>query len=140
VSSTQPINESGAGVDLSPRLAQNTTVVASPAAGAETIVGSITVPSGITLGFGALVICTFGVTIGTNGVSYRARVRNTNVSGTVVGDTGVVTASAASLYTITVVGIDTAAVAGTLEKVTLIVASGSATSTVTPLTIVCLGL
>ena len=133
MSSTQPITLSGAALDLSPRIAQNTTVVASPAGATETIVGSITVPSGITIASGVLVICVFGVTIGTSGVSYRVRVRNTNVTGTVVGDTGVVTAAAASLYQPHVLGFDTAAVAGTIEKVTLTVASGGATSTVTPL-------
>ncbi len=138
MSSTQPITLSGAALDLSGRVAQNTTVVASPAGASETIVASVTVPSGIVITSGVLVVCVFGVTIGTNGVSYRARVRNTNVTGTVVGDTGVVTASAASLYEVTVIGFDTAAVAGTLEKVTLTVASGSASSTVTPLNIFCL--
>lgn len=128
-----PISLSGAALDLSPRIAQNHTVVASPALAAETIIGSVTVPSGITITAGVLVICTFGVTVGTSGVSLRARVRNTNVTGTVVGDTGVVTASAASLYTLTVIGFDTAAVAGTVENVTLTVASGAASSTVTPL-------
>jgi len=136
VSSTFPITYNGGALDLSPRVAQNTTIVASPAGASETIVGSVTVPSGISITLGVLVVCTFGVTIGTSGVSYQARVRNTNVSGTVVGNTGVATATAANLYTVTVIGFDTAAVAGTLEKVTLTVASGAATSTVTPLTVV----
>lgn len=136
MSSTYPITYNGGAVDLSPRVSQNTTVVASPAAATETIIASITVPSGITITAGVLVICSFGVTIGTNGVSYRTRVRNTGVTGTVVGDTGVETGSAASLYNVTVIGWDTAAVAGTLEKVTLTIASGSASSTVTPLSIV----
>lgn len=138
MSSTVPLVYGGAGLDLSARLAQNTTVVASPGAASETIIGNVTVPSGIKITSGVLVVCTFGVTIGTSGVSYRARVRNTNISGTVVGDTGVATAVAASLYTVTVVGFDTAAVAGTVENVTLIIASGAAASTVTPLTIVAL--
>lgn len=140
MSSTAPINQSAANIDFSPRIAQNTTVVASPALAAETIVGSVVVPAGITITAGVLVICTFGITIGTSGVSYRARVRNTNVTGTIVGDTGVVTAAAGALFEVTVIGFDTAATAGTVENVTAIIASGGAQSTVTPLRIVCLAL
>lgn len=140
MSSVAPLTESAANLDGSPRVAENTTVVASPTANAETIIGAVTVPSGITITSGVLVICTFGITIGTSGVSYHARVRNGTVTGSVVGDAGVVTAVATDLYTCTVIGYDTAAVAGTVENVTVIIASGAATSTVTPLRIVCVAI
>jgi hypothetical protein len=130
-----PIEFAASVIDLSSRFVANQTVVASPAAAAETIIASITVPDGPLVVSGILVVCQAAFTVGTAGVSARFRIRQTNVTGTVVGDTGAITETAANLDSATVAGFDTAPPAGRIYKVTMIVASGSAASTVSALTI-----
>jgi hypothetical protein len=131
----EPLEYSAALIVLSSRFVANQTVVASPAAAAETIIASITVPDGPLVVSGILVVCQAAYTVGTNGVSVRFRIRQTSVAGAVVGDTGAITETAANLDSTTVVGFDTAPPAGRIYKVTMIVASGSAASTVSALTI-----
>jgi hypothetical protein len=131
----EPLEYSAALIDLSSRFVANQTVVASPAAAAETIIASITVPDGPLVVSGILVVCQAAFTVGTAGVSARFRIRQTSVAGAVVGDTGAITETAADLDSTTVVGFDTAPAAGRIYKVTMIVASGSAASTVSALTI-----
>lgn len=129
-----PIDVSAALVDLSPRFQSTSVVGASPAAGAETIIGTLTladfgnltVISGIRLhGFAAF-------TVGTSGVSATLRVRQTNVAGTVVATTGAVIAAATNLLAMNVLGLDAAPGVG-VYVLTLTVGSGSAASTVSAL-------
>src|SRR5437763_1493235 len=103
-----PIDYSSALVDLSARFQGTSTVVASPAAAAETIIasltladfGNLTVISGIRLhGFAAF-------TVGTNGVSANLRIRETDASGAVVKATGAVIAVATNLLAMNVIGLD----------------------------------
>lgn len=127
----QPIAQSITNHDLSSRFQGTSTVVASPTAATETIIGSLTlanfgdiaVVSGIRLhGWAAF-------TAGTNGVSANLRIRETNASGTIVAATGAVTVTAANLYAMDVLGAD-AAPGVVLYVLTLTVGSGSAASTV----------
>jgi hypothetical protein len=109
----RPINEAADAIDLSPRFVRSAVVVASPAAAAETIiaqtpaVGDVAIIQGVRLsGWAAF-------TVGTNGTAVRLRLRQTNVAGTVIADTGAVTAgiAAAGLAAQDVEGFDAAAVA-----------------------------
>jgi hypothetical protein len=126
-----PIDYSSALVDLSQRFQGTSTVVASPAAGAETIIaslaladfGNLTVVSGIRLhGFAAF-------TVGTDGVSANLRIRQTDVNGSVVKTTGAVIAVATNLLAMNVLGLDASPGVKTYV-LTLTVGSGSAPSTV----------
>jgi hypothetical protein len=130
----QPISRNIQNDDLSARFQSTSVVGASPALAAETIIGTLTLS-----GFNDLAVvsgirlhgwCAF--TMGTSGVSANLRIRQTNVSGAVVAATGAVTGAAASLYCPDVIGLDaTPGVA--VYVLTLIIASGAATSTVSAL-------
>jgi hypothetical protein len=129
----RPINEAADAIDLSPRFVRSAVVVASPALAAETIIaqtpaiGDVAVVQGVRLsGWAAF-------TVGTTGTAARLRLRQTNVAGTVIADTGALTAgiAAAALVSQDVEGFDAAAVApAQVYVLTLQVTGGSAVSTV----------
>ena len=130
---TEPITRTAVQLDLSSRILITTTVVASPAAAAETIiaqtapVGNLTVVSGVDLtGWAAY-------TVGTSGTAVRFRIRQTDVVGTVKADTGALTGSqhgAAILTADDVEGFDAAPAVGQVYVLTMQVTAGSAASTV----------
>jgi hypothetical protein len=129
----RPINEGADAIDLSPRFVRSAVVVASPTAAAETIIaqtaaiGDVAVVTGVKLwGWAAF-------TVGTNGTAARLRLRQTNVAGTVIADSGALTGgiAAANLVAQDIEGFDTAAVAPSQVYVlTLQVTAASAGSTV----------
>lgn len=130
----QPINHNIIFDDLSARFVGTSTIAASPAAGSETVIATLTIPSfgdisqtsGIRLqGFAA-------VTIGTNGVSANLRIRQTDVNGSVVIATGALTVVAGNLYAPSILGFD-AAPGIKAYALTLTIGSGSASSTVSAL-------
>lgn len=126
-----PIQYGGAALDLSPRLFRNATVVASPAASAETIIASLTLNEDVAVMEGAVVWGFAAFTVGTNGVSLNLRIRKTDVAGTVLKATGAVTYTAADLASLSIVGFDTGpTLPNQIYVLTAIVASGSAPSTV----------
>lgn len=137
-----PIQESAANLDLSPRLFSSTVVVASPAAAAETIVCQLTCSGDIAVISGILVMGFAACTVGTNGVSVQAKIRRTNVSGTTVVDGGAVNeggTAATNLVYRYVQGFDTGAtMPGQVYCLTLQVASGSAASTVSAVSLIAL--
>jgi len=129
-----PIDYSAALIDLAPRFQSTSTVGASPSGSSETIIGTLTlsdfgnltVVSGVRLqGFAAF-------TVGTSGVSANLRIRETNVSGTVVAATGATTVAAANLVALSVAGLDAAPGVG-VYVLTLTIGSGAAASTVSAL-------
>jgi hypothetical protein len=129
-----PIQQNILNHDLSARIQQYKTVDASPALAAETVIatltladfGNISVVSGIKLeGWAAF-------TVGTSGVSATMRIRQTNVSGTVIVTSGALTVAAASLVSVSVNGFD-AAPGITAYALTLQIGSGAAVSTVSAL-------
>lgn len=127
----QPVGLSALGIDLSPRILTTTTIVGSPALAAETIIAQLTIPSNAAIGTGIFVEGWCSVTIGTSGTACTMRVRQTNVSGTVIVNSGAVTAAAASVIAPGVNGIDTAGVLpGQVYVLTLQITAGAATSTV----------
>jgi hypothetical protein len=128
-----PIEYNAAVVDLSARFKRTTTVVASPAAAAETIIASLTILDDLVVAQGIRLEGWAAYTVGTNGTATQLRIRQTNVAGTVKGDTGALTGgvAAAGLLAQDVIGFDAAPVLpGQVYVLTLQVTAGSAPSTV----------
>ena len=131
----QPIKYRSDFFDLSQRLQATTTVVASPAAAAETIIASLTIADDLIIVKGILLSGWAAYTVGTSGTAVQLRIRQTNVSGTVVGNTGALTGSqhgAAILSADDVNGFDTTPVTlpGGIYVLTMQVTAGAAASTV----------
>lgn len=117
--------------DLSARFVDSNTVVGSPALAAETIVCQITIPDFNVLSVQSRIRLHgwAAFTMGTSGTAATLRIRQTNVSGTVIANTGAVTGVAASLYCPDVLGFDpTPGVA--VYVLTLQITAGAAASTV----------
>lgn len=133
---TEPITTTAVGLDLSSRVVASTAVVASPADATETIIASVTLPKGLTIVAGVALVCQAAFTVGTNGVSALLRVKQTNTSGAVKATSGAITETAANLDSSTIVGFDTAPADGQVYKATLTLASASAASTVSAVTLV----
>jgi hypothetical protein len=128
-----PFAESANAIDLSPRVVGSTTVVASPAAGAETIIASVTVPGGLSYATGVFLVAWAAFTVGTDAVSVNLKIRQTDVAGATIAATGATNegvTAATQLGTRAVWGLDTAPTAGGIYKATLTMGSGSAPSTV----------
>ena len=139
-SQVQTINQSGAGVDLSSRFKTTVALVGSPAGAAETIIAQTSVPDSIAAVTGVLVEGYAAFLIGTSGTAARMRIRQTNVSGTVVADSDAVTGgiTAGNKVTMSVNGIDIApSLPGQVYCLTLTITAGAASSTVA---FVCLNL
>ena len=131
---TEPIFRSALGVDLSPRFVTTTTVVASPALAAETIIAQLpAINAGVAYQSGVFVICWAAFTVGTSGTAVQLKIRQTNVSGTTVAATGALTGSqhgAGILSDDNVHGFDASPAAGQVYVLTMQVTAGAATSTV----------
>ena len=131
-----PIQLSAGGIDLSPRVTHSAVVVGSPAAAAETIVASITIGSNFAFGMGVLVFGYAAYTVGTNGTAVNLRIRQTDTSGAIVKASGAVTSTAANLAAGSIMGLDAAPVLpGQIYVLTMTVTAGSATSTVSAVTL-----
>jgi hypothetical protein len=132
----EPIARSVLGVDLSARFPSTTVVGASPAAAAETIIGTLTIANfaNIAVVSGIQLSGWAAYTVGTNGTAVQLRIRQTNVAGAVIAATGALTKTAASLYVDDVMGTDAAPGVG-VYVLTMIVTAGSATSTVSALSL-----
>lgn len=129
-----PIRYDSQALDLTKRVQVYKTVDASPAAASETIIATLTLT-----GFadtpvlsGVLLNAWAAYTVGTSGTAVTLRIRQTNVSGTVVATTGAMTKTAASLYADDVNGFDAGAGVG-VYVFTMQVTSGAAASTVSAL-------
>jgi|ERR1051326_692943 hypothetical protein len=135
-----PFTQSNYQEDQSPRFVASATVVASPAAAAETIIGSVAIPSllDLPIASGVLIFGWAAYTVGTSGTTVQFRIRQTSVGGTLVtgADSGAVTASAGNLREQSCVGYDLAPVAGGIYKLTMQVANGAAASTVSAMTLI----
>lgn len=138
----QPFQQSAALVDLSSRIVASTAVVGSPAAAVETIIGSVTVPGGLTYAAGVWVSGWAAFTVGTSGTAVTFRLRQTSVAGTVVATSGALTGgvAAAGLLAQDVAGFDAAPGDGQIYKMTLQVTAGSAVSTVSAVAVLALAI
>lgn len=131
-----PVQSTARQLDLSTRFAHSEVVVASPAAAAETIICSVTLEQGIPISLGVFLFGWCALTVGTNGVSHQLKLRQTNVSGTTKADSGAVTAVATNLRAPSIQGFDSGPADGQVYKLTLQVASGSAESTVSAVSLI----
>lgn len=132
-SQVQALSSNVAGSDLSARFKTTSTIVASPAAAAETIIASLLVPDSISVQVGVFVEGYAAFLIGTSGTAARMRIRQTNMAGTVVADTDAVTGgiAAGNKVTLSVNGTDAAPVLpGQVYVLTLTITAGAAASTV----------
>lgn len=121
----------GGHVDLSSRVVISTTVAASPTGATETAIATLVVPGALSTPLGVIVIGWCAFTVGTNGVSTQLRLYHGTTAGTKIGDSGAVTAVAANLGAFEVIGFDASpALPNQTYTLSLTVASGSATSTV----------
>lgn len=127
-----PIQYSAAAMDFSSRVANNATVVGSPAAGSITSVCALTFPNfgNLTNVTGVYMEGTVSFTAGTNAISALMQIRQTGTAGAVIASTGAVTVVAASLYSLSVQGVDLTPLAAGVWIIALTMGSGSATSTV----------
>ena len=133
----EPIHSSLLGVDMTPRIAVYTTVDASPAAAAETVIATLTIPNfaNIAVVSGIVLEGWAAYTVGTSGTAVQLRIRQTNGSGTVKANTGAMTGSqhgAGILTADEVRGFDSGAGVGTYV-LTMQVTAGAAASTVSAL-------
>lgn len=130
-----PIRYDSQGLDLTKRVQVTTAITGSPALAAETIIATLALT-----GFSDTAIVTgidlsgwAAFTVGTSGTAVTLRIRQTNVAGTVVGDTGALTGgvAAAALLGQDVMGFDAAPVLpGQIYVVTLQVTAATAASAV----------
>jgi hypothetical protein len=130
----EPIHTSAAVIDLSQRFGATTTVAASPAAGSETVIATLSTPAllGLTIVTGVILKGWAAFTVGTNGVSAQLRIYDTLLAtGELIADSGATTwgVAATKLMTEDVMGLDPEADVGSY-CLTLTIGSGSATSTV----------
>lgn len=132
----QPIRADSINLDLSKRIQVYKTVDASPSAATETVIATLTLASfaDIAVVSGIRVSGWAAFTVGTSGTAVRIRIRQTNVSGTVVADTGALTGgiAAGNLIAQDVEGFDSGAGAAAYA-LTLTVTAGAAASTVSAL-------
>lgn len=131
-----PIRIDSQGIDLSKRVQVYSTVDASPAAAAETIIATLTLTgfADTPIVAGAFLFGWAAYTVGTSGTAVQFRIRQTNIGGTVKANTGAMTGSqhgAGILQADDVNGFDTAPV-GTYV-LTMQVTAGAAASTVSAL-------
>lgn len=132
--SPAPMRLSAVGVDLSKRWFRSGTVVASPTAATETIIGSLTIDDDVAIQKGVAILGWAAFTVGASGTAANLRIRKDNVSGTVLSATGATTIAAAALGERGCIGFDTSpALPGQVYVVTLTVTAGAATSTVSAL-------
>jgi len=131
--STDPIRLAAGQIDLSQRFVMSNTVAGSPAAASETIIAQVTVAQKEAIFTGVFLFGQAAWTVGTNGTSCRLRLRQTNASGTIVGDSGLVDAgvAAAKLENRALFGLDASpSLPNQVYVLTLTVTAGSAASTV----------
>jgi len=131
---TEPIHLADINIDFSQRFLVTTAVVASPATNAETIIAQLPAfNAGIPFLKGVYLQGWAAYTVGTSGTAVTLRIRQTNVSGSVIVTTGALTGSqhgAGILSDDDVNGFDTGPAAGQVYVMTMQVTGGAATSTV----------
>lgn len=132
----QPIRYDSIGFDLTKRIQVYKTVDASPSAGSETVIATLTLAnfSDISVVSGIRVSGWAAFTVGTSGANATLKIRQTNVSGSTIVTTGATTGgiSAGNLVIMDCEGFDAGAGASSYA-LTLTVGSGAAASTVSAL-------
>ena len=134
-----PLRLAAPGVDLSGRLFHSATVAASPAASSETTIATLTIPANLVVTTGVFLFGFAAFTVGTSGVSVNLKLRQTDTSGSTVKATGAVTYTAADLGAGSLFGLDASpTLPNQVYVLTMTVASGAASSTVSAVTLLAL--
>lgn len=134
-----PFQQSAAVLDLSPRVFRTAAVVGSPPDGTETIIASVTLNQDIAITTGVLLLGWAAFTAGTNAIGGRLRLKRTDAAGATVKDAGAVTVVATKLYSPDIIAFDAfQAAPGQIYVMTLTMASGSAESTVSAVSLIAL--
>lgn len=134
-----PLKLGAAVIALDERVFQTATVAASPTAGTETIIASLTLAADLVVTEGVLIFGYAAYTVGTDGVSGNLRIRRTDASGTIVKASGALTVVAAELHAPSIVAFDTGpTLPNQVYVLTLTVGSASAGSTVSAVTLAAL--
>lgn len=130
----EPIRYNSVALDLATRFQSYKTVDASPSAGTETVIATLTLAD-----FADIAVVNrielrgwAAFTVGTSGVSANLRIRQTDGNGTVVVASGATTVAATNLKALDVFGFD-AAPGVAAYALTLTIGSGAAASTVSAL-------
>src|ERR671936_684160 len=92
-------------LDLSPRYKTSVTVAGSPALAAETTIATLTVTEDLAVALGVELVAWCAFTVGTAGDGANLKIRQTGPSGTTIAATGLVTATAANLMTLSAHGL-----------------------------------
>ena len=117
--------------DLSPRYKYTTTVVGSPQTNEEATIASLTITEDLAVALGVELVAWCAFTVGTSGDGCNLKIHHTNSSGATLAATGLVTATATNLMSLSAHGVDTAPVLpGQIYIATLTVHAGAAASTV----------
>jgi hypothetical protein len=135
---TNPITLDASHIDLAPRFLNTSAIVGSPATNAETIVAQIPAIRGdVAVQTGVWLSGVVSFTVGTSGTAINVRIRQTNVSGSVVAATGAITGgvSAGNLLSQDLQGFDSGAGVA-VYVLTLQVTGGAATSTVSAVNLI----
>ena len=127
------IAQNAALVDFSGRIAVSTAVVASPAAASETVIANVTIPLAAPRTQGVILSAWATYTVGTSGTAVTLQIRQTGLAGTSIVSTGAMTGSQHGAGIVSqddVYGVDTAPPSAGVYALTMTVANGAATSTV----------
>lgn len=118
-------------IDLSTRFVTSVTVDGSPALAAETQVAHVALPANLAVTTGVFLWGWLAFTVGATGTATTVRIRQTGLSGTVVANSGALTATAAQLVEKSIGGLDASPVLpGQVYALSLQVTGGSGASTV----------
>jgi hypothetical protein len=123
------------GINLASRVAVSNTVAASPALAAETTICTLTIPANLQVFQSVILEGQAAWTQGTSATAYTLKLRQTDTSGTTLYSSGLIPAAAALLVNAGVMGLDASPSAGQVYVMTLTVAAGAATSTVSAATL-----
>lgn len=129
-----PITQNSVGLDLTARMQLTTTVAASPAGASETIIATLTLnpgPAACSIQSGIMLNGWAAYTLGSTPTSCQLRIRQTNVAGTVVADTGAMTGghnTAGFLVADDVNGFDSGAGAAVYVLTLTVAGAGSASA------------
>jgi len=138
---TDRIAISGNAIDLSSRVIVRTVVAGSPATNEEHVIATtFAVDAAAALAKTTVILAWAAFTVGTSGTAARLRVRQTDVNGSVVADSGATTAgvSATALMTLDCAGADASPATPAIWCMTLQITGGAAVSTVSAVQLLCL--
>lgn len=127
-----PLRLAATGIDLSSRARFEVGATADIDVATEVVVATLVIPSLIVVTSGVLLFGAAQTVVGTNGTALQQRIRKGAVDGTILADTGALAATAADLFSETIVGVDASpALPGQAYVLTITTADNTANTAVT---------